>query len=379
MIQINSATKTGADRSGDTLYFLGFIFTTVTLGIALFKIGGNEREFATSIVLYDLGIGIATTVWGLVLRVLFSLMRTGTEEIESRTLSNLNQKSKSLSSKLISATQIAEETTAVVQQVLIETQNALIQVSSTTDAIIEKIYKETVDKHNSLLEKNTIAMQNLFERIDNVEVPSDLFSKKLDIIFINLEKSLSGLSRQINNISSLPNFFDAKIDAILSPISVTIESTDKAVNNFMERINSLSGIDLTSITKVSDSFTKLDKDISNLSLKLSDKSLDLHTLDSFIEQSGIKYLSAVEGLASKLEAIVLPSNQLHGLIENSYENYNDIVSNTTTSIINNSKNLTSEMISLKVSLSDLSLQVSAAANELKKSRTTGNFLDVFRR
>lgn len=379
LIQVNSATKTGSDRSGDTLYFLGFIFTTITLGIALFKIGGSDRDFATSIVLYDLGIGIATTIWGLVLRVIFSLMRTGTEEIETRTLSSLNQRSKSLSAKLTRATQIAEETTLVVQQVLDETQSALKKIASSTDERFSQVYDDTIENHRSLLEQNTMAMRNLYERIDKVEVPTDIFSRKLESVFGSLDKSLASLESRISGISIPPNLIESKVDAALRPMTVTLDGTDNALSNFRDRMTSLSEINFDSITVASDGLRKLGTDINRLREELSGQSINTANFDKFIDESGEKYLKAVEGLAEKISAMTLPTGHLQELIDNSFEKYHLLVADTSRAIVDDTAKLKVEISELKSSLGDLSSQVSVTAEELKKSRASGNFFDVFRR
>lgn len=379
LIQVNSATKTGSDRSGDTLYFLGFIFTTITLGIALFKIGGNDRDFATSIVLYDLGIGIATTIWGLVLRVIFSLMRTGIEEIETRTLSNLNQQSKSLSAKLTRAAQISEETALVVQQVLDETQSALKKIALSTNDRFTQVYDDTIENHKSLLKQNTTAMRKLYERIDKVEVPTDIFTRKLESVFGSLDKSLASLESRISGISIPPNLIESKVDAALRPMTVTLDGTDIALCNFRDRMTSLSEINFDSITVASDGLRNLGAEINRLREELSSQSINTENFDKFIDESGKKYLNAVEGLAEKISAMTLPSGHLQELIDNSFEKYHVLVADTSRAIVDDTTKLKIEISVLKSSLEELSSQVSVTAEELRKSRASGNFFDVFRR
>lgn len=379
LIQVNSATKTGSDRSGDTLYFLGFIFTTITLGIALFKIGGNDRDFATSIVLYDLGIGIATTIWGLVLRVIFSLMRTGIEEIETKTLSSLNQQSKSLSVKLTRAAQIAEETALVVQQVLDETQSALKKIALSTNDRFTQVYDDTIENHKSLLKQNTTAMRKLYERIDKVEVPTDIFSRKLESVFGSLDKSLASLESRISGISIPSNFIESKVDAALHPMTVTLGSTYSALNNFRDRMTTLSEINFDSITVASDCLRNLGAEMYRLREELSSQSINTENFDKFIDESGKKYLNAVEGLAEKISAMTLPSGHLQELIDNSFEKYHVLVADTSRAIVDDTTKLKIEISVLKSSLEELSSQVSVTAEELRKSRASGNFFDVFRR
>lgn len=379
LIQFNTASKTGADRSGDTLYFLGFIFTTITLGIAMFKIGESDREFATSIVLSDLGIGITTTVYGLVLRVLFSLMRTGTEEIETRTLSNLNQRSKSLSGKLTRASQIAEETTIVVQQVLDETQKALSSIASSTDEKFSQVYDDTLARHRTLLEKNTAAMENLYERIDQIEVPNDLVLNKIEKSFEVLDKSLVNFEAKVVSISLPANIVEAKIDAAIKPLIETIESMESAVRLIKDQLSSLSELDSAKVTKVFESLKKLGDEVVSFQKKLSGESINTQGFDQMISETGKKYSSAVSDLSAKLTAMTLPDDHLLELIDNAFSHYHSFIADTSKSIEDDSVKLKTEIGGLKKSLSELSVQVADTTEALKKPQSSGNLFNMFRR
>ena len=379
LIRFNTASKTGADRSGDTLYFLGFIFTTITLGIALFKIGESDRDFATSIILSDLGIGISTTVWGLVLRVLFSLMRTGTEEIEGRTLSNLNQKSKSLSAKLTRANQIAEEITIKTQQTLEETGDALAKVASTADERFANIYDETVSKHQALLTMNTAALENLYNKIDAIDVPNDLVYNKVEKSFEILDASLSAFESKIKGIRLSEDYVERKTDEALLPLSNSIRNTADAVNTLQKNIAYFSELDTTSIGSAHDEFMQLNNEVSKLRRELSSQAISPDAFNKIIEEAGEKYKSAVQGLSDKLSAMTVPDKHLLELIDNSFEHYHSFIKDTSQSIVKDSATLKLEITDLKESLSSLSIQASETADVLKKSRASGNIFELFRR
>ena len=75
------------DKAADNLYFLGFLFTVSALIISLLKFSqntGTETQIANNplVVVEDLGIGLITTLFGLLLRVFVSQLRRDPEEIE---------------------------------------------------------------------------------------------------------------------------------------------------------------------------------------------------------------------------------------------------------------------------------------------------------
>jgi hypothetical protein len=60
------------DRAGDNLYYMGFIFTLVSLALALYLFASGDRD-ATLIV--NFGVALATTIFGMGLRLLAVQMR----------------------------------------------------------------------------------------------------------------------------------------------------------------------------------------------------------------------------------------------------------------------------------------------------------------
>jgi hypothetical protein len=68
------------DRAGDACYYLGFLFTLVSLASALHEFAQIQRSAETLVA--DFGIALATTMVGLLLRVLFAQMRADPVEIE---------------------------------------------------------------------------------------------------------------------------------------------------------------------------------------------------------------------------------------------------------------------------------------------------------
>ena len=63
VIQFSPKYRLREDRAGDNLYFLGFIYTVISLGIALFR---YQSDPDVNQIIGDLGVGLATTVVGLV-------------------------------------------------------------------------------------------------------------------------------------------------------------------------------------------------------------------------------------------------------------------------------------------------------------------------
>ena len=70
------------DKAGDNLYFLGFIFTVLSLGVALYR---YQTDPNVGQIIGDLGVGLISTVIGLILRIILTHQRKDPDEIEEIT------------------------------------------------------------------------------------------------------------------------------------------------------------------------------------------------------------------------------------------------------------------------------------------------------
>ncbi|WP_156360970.1 hypothetical protein [Sphingomonas sp. Leaf257] len=89
-----------ADQIGDNLYYLGFIFTLVSLSVSLaqFSAGGTAEEIVA-----NFGVALATTLVGVTLRVVFSQMRSDPFETEKEARLQLAEASRRLKVEMMNA------------------------------------------------------------------------------------------------------------------------------------------------------------------------------------------------------------------------------------------------------------------------------------
>ncbi|MCA0302518.1 MAG: hypothetical protein LCH95_08930 [Proteobacteria bacterium] len=88
------------DQAGDNCYYMGFIFTLVSLGVALYRIqSGISQEIGLSIV-RDFGLALSTTVVGIICRVSLTQLREDPHDIEEATRRELIEYSRALSGQM---------------------------------------------------------------------------------------------------------------------------------------------------------------------------------------------------------------------------------------------------------------------------------------
>jgi hypothetical protein len=97
---VNRYYRARADQIGDNLYYLGFIFTLVSLSVSLsqFSAGGTAEEIVA-----NFGVALATTLLGVTLRVVFNQMRSDPVETEKEARLQLAEASRRLKVELMNA------------------------------------------------------------------------------------------------------------------------------------------------------------------------------------------------------------------------------------------------------------------------------------
>jgi hypothetical protein len=292
LIILNTATKQVNDRAGDNLYFLGFIFTALTFGVALYKIGGDP-DLPIGTVLGDLGIGLTTTLLGLVLRVVCSLLRTGTEEIEDIVHSNLKQQAEQLEKRFARASQLAEKTNTLTQQLLKETNDTLENVVTRNRQELEAIYTNTFEEIKQLIEKSKDSYEKLYKKIDNINVPEDFIVKKLSESFASFESMISNANTEI---SSFADHLGQRLQA-----------------------------DQVTIASVTEGIKQLHQEVEKLATTISNQNIDTQGIERVIAKSSEIYSDSVKALTEKLGKVDVPVNVLSEPIINTMEMYSNSV------------------------------------------------------
>ena len=100
----NPRLKLRVDQVGDNAYYLGLLFTMVSMMASLISIGGGFNDIVDGslgeAVIGDFGIALCSTIIGLLIRSYFQQMRTDPGDVEEATREELAEAARSLSSDL---------------------------------------------------------------------------------------------------------------------------------------------------------------------------------------------------------------------------------------------------------------------------------------
>ena len=195
-----------ADQAGDNCYYLGLIYTLASLSYAIATFDPNDTA---STIVQGFGIALATTIFGLILRVFFNQGRPDLENVEEQARLELTEASTRLKSELREVVRQMKDFSVGLQQSLQETHRA------STESI-EAFTKTSVDGLNSV-----VGMAN--EAIRGEANDFAARAKKYDASFSKLLAKLDAHSESLEGITNAHN--QLREAATLTQGAVTASNT----------------------------------------------------------------------------------------------------------------------------------------------------------
>ena len=246
------------DRAGDSVYYLGFLYTLLSLGLSLYQFiqdGMGPRE-----IVGNLGIALFTTILGLSGRVVLTQLREDPMEIEESARMELAQ----------AAAEVRAQLVQVVEDVNIFRRTAMQAVNEAT--------QEASRNANDALAKNvdgfTAASREVIERIKEVFTDFGENAKRLNKVSAGTVTALEKLLSKIEAIQAPDTLISAKFDPLAARIATVIQEfgvrTDEqrqAVDAFRANVSATS----TELQRVTAAIQETLKDLGGLPLIVGDQ------------------------------------------------------------------------------------------------------------
>jgi methyl-accepting chemotaxis protein len=266
------------DRAADNLYYLGFLYTLVSLGVGLYRykieLSGVEN------IISDLGVGLTTTIVGLFLRIVFLQLRVDPDEVGEDAKVELSRAIESFRAQVLQLTEVSNLGQAVFSQQYEESSEALRKTTERFSATVERLDEST---------------QSIGHRIDAVQVPEDLFVDKFTRAASILQNALELKSEQIRDI-------DFDLSPSVSKVRASVEEAGDAIESLSSKLTSIE-FDPTEIREsirsaaeqIAGQITGLLPAVDQLNNALEGHSARMQRSSSSIEA----FSSAIDGLAEK--------------------------------------------------------------------------------
>ena len=311
VVKAMAYAKLSHEKASDNFYYLGFLFTVVTLSIALYKFGTTEASDGDLLknVISDLGVGLSTTIVGLFLRMLFVLMRHTPEEIEDRVIQHLQERAHDIEKKMLTTMNVLDKLDVRTNQILIETGLVIERSVSIFPELVDKVHGSVLEEIDGLTKSYA---ESLRSQIDHTKL---LVSSSSE-----LSKASNAVVENLNSISFPSDLLIEKVEQSASVLSKSAESIE---NTFQEILGGYKDVHVKIISNLEEVKVPYNIDekffepaVINLNTNIDEFGNSLKEIVKKIDSELIPINQQVHGLAGQVTQL---QSQLSNLNKNDFE------------------------------------------------------------
>ena len=381
------------DILGDNLYYLGFLFTLVSMAYSLYSLGVRKSDI--NAILENFGLAISTTLYGLALRVFFNQSKSDLEGYESAVRVSLTDAAANLIGDLstirsnvatlrVSFTQTIDETIAAQKKSLEEM--ALINknfineaINSQSTAISNLIQEVTVKQSKFLKEGSDQQVQNLNklgQMLTNKQIEMDRrFEKELGAIVFGMSEVLSQLKECVQQFTADAKKFAPATSKVLKELDKFAEHSETINENLVAPLTTMRLVMSNSSERLYEISTSMDSLNQSLNEITTEMPVALNQLNArysnaidtqieFFNMIGANLDDSIKNLINsgneskyRSEALLANQSQVTQGFADTGRIYQEVITEISTSI--NSLNF--QIIELKSSLANLNVSVKDSA------------------
>lgn len=250
------------ETAGDSLYYLGFLYTLVSLAVALFQFSVDDGSGIE--IVRNFGIALATTIVGLAGRVLLAQLRQAPAETEAITRRSLTEAARELRDELrmiindmkVFRLEVAQQASEGVEKVTSETIARLTaaadqfsQASTSIMGRLDATFGEFGDNAKALARSSrqmVTSAEKLTARLDAIEAPPDILSAKLDKGLAAMEAAAGAIAARAQHLATAEQEAASSVKTIagqMAELLVPLREAAKSFNTIQLQLAALSAGD----------------------------------------------------------------------------------------------------------------------------------------
>lgn len=298
------------DRAGDNCYYLGLVYTLMSLSVALVK-----REIGTSpdALIQTFGIAVGSTIVGVIARLLLIQYRMEPDDIEARARVELAAAADELKRQLIDAASrfqtfavsiqdsVRTAVTTVTddqinrQKELVEQINGVltksIEAITQSTTVIEgslKKHSSVMEKYQSAAEKSAGAADALASKIEALAVPDDLISKGFTALQESLANTVSRLDSATQALGKSSGEFSSaatnlsQLAAQSGHVSSAMDGSFKSITSLKNAVEGMTAAVSAETARLSGGNKALDDEVTRMKQLTLDYAKGLSDVAQFL-------------------------------------------------------------------------------------------------
>jgi hypothetical protein len=325
--------RVDAAQAGDNLYYLGFLYTLTSLSLALYYF--SESAVDKGGIITNFGIALATTILGILLRVVCGQMQHDPIETERQTRMELVELATKLRDDLIVVRGSMDVALVAVQQQAAATLNGYAaQLNGMAGDLVEKTsshfksLSQEAGRFNEGTSQLVAAVESLVDRVNHIQAPNDLLATKLAPCVEAISEAsdevrkrakadkgiVEKLAAAVENVATVAEKAETKIqaaaeeggkaEALLAKLSTIAEKFDQAATRSKEtaeQARTVVAANEALQSELNDSLSRVSASLSEgARLIVTRQDAALKQLEAAVTETVLRMKSHNEALASEL-------------------------------------------------------------------------------
>ena len=269
---ITSSERPGIslDRAGDNAYYLGLLFTLISLAYSLYKVaaivaGSAEGEPGEGPpgdrvirLLPDFGLALASTIVGIFCRVLVQQFRNDPVDIETQARQELGRAVRELRASLLRAVadmnSLSRSTNAATTEMIAQVNSTLRKVTETTASTIsqagskfDRLAQTSADQITKILKRSDTTMGEIggvvtgvVDQLSRIEIDPTEIHKRFNSVSDELERVAQASNDQVSEILRKSDTTLAELGAVVAGVVDQISRIEIDPTEIQKQFKSLS-------------------------------------------------------------------------------------------------------------------------------------------
>jgi len=304
--------------AGDSCYYLGFIFTLVSLIASLWLISDvpDSGQVNFSQIVSSFGVALVTTVIGLIMRLVITSFDIETKQRQEQIERDIEQSLETFKGQI---DVLVSTVTSSVINVSAKTEQAIIDTLQNYEAVNTNVLKNFESTFNESQQKFETAVDKLTIKLNSIEVSKDVITKPVLLSIKELTENLTNFSQSFtkgarelqSNNEQLAYHIAGSTDTInkhINSFEVQLSNVVREqANQYHVALSEIGDAVLASIGDIKDLKLDVEDEVANNASKLN---MQFTSLSNSIEQS-------IPVLTDSLNTLVKETQTIHKQLSDS--------------------------------------------------------------